>query len=70
MEIAILTVGPVQTNCYIVNKEGSSSCIVIDPGEEAEKIAAVTPEQIQAAAGKLELKAVYVLTGKEEGERE
>ena len=40
MEIAILTVGPVQTNCYIVNKEGSSSCIVIDPGEEAEKIAA------------------------------
>lgn len=40
MEIAILTVGPVQTNCYIVNKEGSSSCIVIDPGEETEKIAA------------------------------
>lgn len=40
------------------------------PEEEAEKIAAVTPEQIQAAAGKLELKAVYVLTGKEEGERE
>lgn len=35
-----MTVGPVQTNCYIVNKEGSSSCIVIDPGEEAEKIAA------------------------------
>ena len=40
MEIAILTVGPVQTNCYIVNKEGRTSCIVIDPGEEAEKIAA------------------------------
>lgn len=39
MEITILTVGPVQTNCYIVNKEGSTSCIVIDPGEEADKIA-------------------------------
>lgn len=39
MEITILTVGPVQTNCYIVNKEGSSSCVVIDPGEEAGKIA-------------------------------
>lgn len=39
MEITILTVGPVQTNCYIINKEESSSCVVIDPGEEAEKIA-------------------------------
>lgn len=39
MEVIILTVGPVCTNCYIVNKEGSKKCIVIDPGEEAEKIA-------------------------------
>lgn len=39
MEITILTVGPVATNCYIVNKEGSTSCVVIDPGEEAGKIA-------------------------------
>lgn len=39
IEIAVLTVGPVQTNCYIVNRKGSSSCIVIDPGEEADKIA-------------------------------
>lgn len=40
------------------------------PEEEAEKVAAVTAEEIQAAAGKLALKAVYVLTGKEEGETE
>lgn len=39
MEITVLTVGPVYTNCYIVNKEGSKSCLVIDPGEDAEKIA-------------------------------
>lgn len=39
IEVAILTVGAIQTNCYIVNKEGSDSCIVIDPGDEAEKIA-------------------------------
>lgn len=38
MNITILTVGPVQTNCYIVSKEGSSSCIVVDPGAEAGKI--------------------------------
>ena len=39
MEITVLTVGPVYTNCYIVNKEGSQSCLVIDPGDEADKIA-------------------------------
>lgn len=39
MEITVLTVGPVYTNCYIINKEGSKSCLVIDPGEDAEKIA-------------------------------
>lgn len=38
MEIVILTVGPVQTNCYLVNAEGSRECVVIDPGDEAEKI--------------------------------
>ena len=39
MEITVLTVGPVYTNCYIVNKEGSASCLVVDPGDEGEKIA-------------------------------
>lgn len=39
MEIAVLTVGPVATNCYIVNQEEHSACVVIDPGDEAEKIA-------------------------------
>lgn len=39
MEITVLTVGPVFTNCYIINKEGSTSCLVIDPGDEAQKIA-------------------------------
>lgn len=38
MEITILTVGMVQTNCYLVKKEGSRECIVIDPGDEAGKI--------------------------------
>lgn len=39
MEITILTVGPVCTNCYIINCEGSTSCLVVDPGEDGEKIA-------------------------------
>ncbi len=40
IEVTVLTVGPIQTNCYIVNKKGESSCVVIDPGAEEEKIAA------------------------------
>lgn len=39
IEITMLMVGAIQTNCYIVNRKGSTDCIVIDPGDEAEKIA-------------------------------
>lgn len=38
MDISVLTVGPIQTNCYVVHQEGNSQCVVIDPGEEAAKI--------------------------------
>lgn len=38
MKIDSLAVGPVQTNCYIVYNEGNSSALVIDPGDEGEKI--------------------------------
>ena len=38
MRIDELTVGPVQTRCYILGKEDGQECIVIDPGEEAKRI--------------------------------
>ena len=38
MHITVLTVGPVQTNCYIASAEESKSCVVIDPGEEPDKM--------------------------------
>ena len=38
MEIVELTVGMVQTCCYILSKEGGQECIVIDPGAEAARI--------------------------------
>ena len=38
MEIVELTVGMVQTRCYILSKEGGQECIVIDPGAEAARI--------------------------------
>lgn len=33
-----LTVGPNETNCYLVAAESGGDCLVIDPGAEAEKI--------------------------------
>lgn len=38
MEIIHLSVGRLQTNCYIVWAEGSKTCAVIDPGDEPERI--------------------------------
>ena len=38
MEIAVLTVGAYQTNCYLVWKEGREDCVVIDPGYTPDKI--------------------------------
>jgi hydroxyacylglutathione hydrolase len=38
MKIIQMAVGPIQANCYIVYKEGSSKAFVIDPGEECSKI--------------------------------
>ncbi|CAN5232958.1 MBL fold metallo-hydrolase [soil metagenome] len=45
MDIRMLTVGQVAENCFIVRKDDSETAIVIDPGEEAERILA-TLEQL------------------------
>src|SRR5439155_1694377 len=44
MEGRCLTVGPVQENCWIVWNEGSERALVIDPGDEAERILATLAE--------------------------
>ena len=38
MNIQELTVGIVQTRCYILSAENSAECVVIDPGAEADRI--------------------------------
>ena len=51
IQIHTLTLGLYQTNCYIVHKEGSKSCVVIDPGYDANTIlgrAALLGLQIEA----------------------
>ncbi len=40
LEVRQLTVGPIAENCFIVRKEGADKAIVVDPGEEPERILA------------------------------
>jgi hydroxyacylglutathione hydrolase len=52
MQIETLVVGPLQVNCYVIADPETRAAIIIDPGDEAEKIIAwvkrlgVTPERI------------------------
>ncbi len=38
IDVRMFTVGPVQENCFIVRAKGSDRALVIDPGEEAERL--------------------------------
>jgi hydroxyacylglutathione hydrolase len=38
IDARMFTVGPLQENCYVVRREGAQSAVVIDPGEEAERL--------------------------------
>jgi len=44
MDVRMLTVGQVAENCYIVRRDGSDRGLIIDPGEEAERILHVVDE--------------------------
>jgi glyoxylase-like metal-dependent hydrolase (beta-lactamase superfamily II) len=44
MDARYLTVGPVQENCWIARPDGGDSAVVVDPGEEAERILASVAE--------------------------
>ena len=38
MKVKVIPVGPIQTNCYILEDESSHIAAIIDPGEEAQRI--------------------------------
>ena len=38
MDVRMFTVGPVQENCFLARPDGSDRAIIVDPGEEAEKL--------------------------------
>ena len=40
IDVRMCTVGPVQENCFIVRQKGSEHAVIVDPGEEADKLLA------------------------------
>jgi hydroxyacylglutathione hydrolase len=50
LEVEMLTVGPVAENCFLLRRAGSDRLLVVDPGEEAERILAA----IEATGAKAE----------------
>ena len=55
MQIKEITVGMVQTCCYILSKEDGQECIVIDPGDEAARV--------RKAAGEKRIAAILLTHG-------
>ena len=44
MEVRGLTVGPVQENCYVVRRDGSDRALMVDPGDEPDRLLALVAE--------------------------
>ena len=44
MKVKMMQVGPIGTNCYILEDEGEKRAAVIDPGDEAGRILSVLRE--------------------------
>jgi hydroxyacylglutathione hydrolase len=38
IDVRMFTVGPVQENCFVVRKADSATAVIVDPGDEAERI--------------------------------
>jgi glyoxylase-like metal-dependent hydrolase (beta-lactamase superfamily II) len=50
LEVQMLTVGPLAENCFLLRREGSDRCLVVDPGEEPDRILAA----VEAIGAKVE----------------
>jgi glyoxylase-like metal-dependent hydrolase (beta-lactamase superfamily II) len=38
IDVRMFTVGPVQENCFVVRQQGAERAVIVDPGDEAERI--------------------------------
>ncbi len=44
MDVSMFTVGPVAENCFFVRREGADRAVIVDPGEEADRLLAAVDE--------------------------
>jgi len=44
LDVQMLTVGPVAENCFLIRPEGSDQLLIVDPGEESDRILAAVEE--------------------------
>lgn len=44
LDVQMLTVGPIAENCFVLRREGSGRGLIVDPGEEADRILATVEE--------------------------
>jgi glyoxylase-like metal-dependent hydrolase (beta-lactamase superfamily II) len=42
IDVRMFTVGPVQENCFLVREKGSTRAVVVDPGDEADRLSRST----------------------------
>jgi glyoxylase-like metal-dependent hydrolase (beta-lactamase superfamily II) len=38
LQVAALQLGPYQTNCYLVAREGAATAVIVDPGDEPQRV--------------------------------
>ena len=57
MILKTMTVGPVQTNCYLIGDEAAGVCALVDPGDQAQDLLAM------AADTGLALTAIFLTHG-------
>jgi hydroxyacylglutathione hydrolase len=44
MDVRMLSVGPIQENCFLLRRDGSDRALIVDPGEEAPRLLAAIDE--------------------------
>jgi hydroxyacylglutathione hydrolase len=44
MDVRMFTVGPVQENCYLFRRDGSDRALIVDPGDESDRLLAAIEE--------------------------
>lgn len=50
LDVRKVTVGPIAENCFVIRNEGAGKALIVDPGEEAERILA----EVEATGAEVE----------------